>query len=135
MAYIRKRKTTRTTKRNTSPLEKDEQMLLFEWAEYATITHPELALMYAIPNGEYRPMKTAHNLHLQGVKAGVPDICLPVPRGNYGALYVELKRKRGGRVSEEQRAWIAALNRVRNKAVVCRGFDEAKQAIEQYLNS
>ena len=135
MAYIRKRKTTRTTKRNTSPLEKDEQMLLFEWAEYATITHPELALMYAIPNGEYRPMKTAHNLHLQGVKAGVPDICLPVPRGGYGALYVELKRKRGGRVSEDQKAWVAALNRVGNKAAVCKGFDEAKQVIEEYLNS
>ena len=135
MAYTRRRKTNQTTKKNTSPLEKDEQMLLFEWAEYASITHPELAMMFAIPNGEYRPMRTAHSLHLQGVKAGVPDICLPIPRGGYGALYIELKRKRGGVVSEQQRAWIAALNRVGNKAVVCKGFDEAKQAIEEYLNS
>ena len=139
--YKRKRKTTirkPTTvrkPRNTSPLERDEQELLFEWAEYATCSHPELAMLFAIPNGEYRTPKTAHNLHLQGVKAGVPDMCLPVPRGGYGALYVELKRRRGGVVSEQQRAWIDALNRVGNKAVVCKGFDEAKKAIEDYLNS
>ena len=139
--YKRKRKTT-TRKpttvrkpRNTSPLEIDEQELLFEWAEYATCSHPELAMLFAIPNGEYRAPKTAHSLHLQGVKAGVPDMCLPVPRGGYGALYVELKRRRGGVVSEQQRAWIDALNRVGNKAVVCKGFDEAKKAIEDYLNS
>ena len=131
--YKRKRKPT-AVKRNTSPLERDEQELLFEWAEYAACKHPEIAMMYAIPNGEYRAPKTARNLHLQGVKAGVPDMCLPVPRGGYGALYIELKRKRGGRVSEQQRVWIDALNRVGNRAVICYGFDEAKKAIEEYLN-
>ena len=137
MAYTKKRRTGRTikpTNRNTSPLERDEQELLFEWAEYATITHPELALLYHIPNGGRRAAREAHNLRLQGVKAGVPDICLPVPRGGYGALYIELKRKRGGVVSEHQRAWIGALNRAGNKAIVCKGFDEAKQAIQDYLN-
>ena len=127
-----KRQPVKRTK-NLSPLEKDEQMLLFEWAEYATVTHPELALMYHVPNGGHRNAVEAHNLRLQGVRAGVPDICLPVPRGGYGALYVELKRRRGGRVSEDQRNWIDALNRAGNKAVICKGFDEAKAAIEEYL--
>ena len=142
--YKRKRKTTTrkptarkstTRKPNTSPLERDEQELLFEWIEYATCKHPEVALCFHIPNGGHRNAREAHNLRLQGVRAGVPDICLPVPRGGYGALYVELKRKRGGRVSEQQRVWIDALNRAGNKAVVCYGFDEAKKAIEDYLNS
>ena len=129
------RKPTATRPRNTSPLERDEQELLFEWAEYAACKYPEVALLHHIPNGGRRNAREAHNLRLQGVRAGVPDICLPVPRGGYGALYIELKRKRGGRVSEQQRVWIDALNRAGNKAVVCCGFDEAKKAIEDYLGS
>ena len=130
----RVRKYKKRTRSNTTPLEKDEQILLFEWAEYAVGKHPELALMYHVPNGGHRNAAEAHYLRLQGVRAGVPDICLPVPRGGYGALYIELKRLKGGRVSEEQRAWIDALNRAGNYAVVCKGFDEAKTQIENYLN-
>lgn len=123
----------RTTKINTVPLEADEQKLLFRWAEYAVRTYPEIGLLYHIANGGSRNAREAHNLKLQGVRAGVPDICLPVPRGGYGALYIELKRKRGGRVSEEQRVWIDALNRAGNRAVVCKGYEEARKEIENYL--
>lgn len=120
-------------RRNTTPLEADDQALLFEWAEWAACEHPELALMYHVPNEGKRSRSAGYELVKQGMKQGVPDICLPVPRGGYGALYIELKRKKGGKVSEEQRGWIDALNRAGNKAVVCRGFDEAKAAIEEYI--
>ena len=119
-------------KRNV-PLEEDDQRLLFEWAEWATCSNPELALLYHIPNEGKRSKLVGYKLQAQGMRRGVPDICLPVPRGGYGALYVELKRRKGGRVSEEQRVWIDALNRAGNKAVICKGFDEAKAAIEEYL--
>ena len=115
------------------PKESYEQTTLFEWIEYNKIRYPELGLCYAIPNGGSRNRIEAYNLKRQGVRPGVPDICLPVPRGGYGALYIELKRQQGGRVSEEQRAWIDALNRAGNKAVVCKGFEEAKKQIEEYL--
>ena len=130
----RKRTVKCTAKRNTAPLEKDDQILLFEWAEYAACSHPELGLMYHIPNEGKRSRLSGYELEKQGMRRGVPDICLPVPKGSYGALYIELKRKKGGRVSEEQRVWIDALNRAGNKALVCRGFDEARKAIEEYLN-
>lgn len=126
-----KPKTTR--KKDNSPLEATEQEMLFRWMEYAKGAHPELALCFAIPNGGSRNVREGHNLRLQGVKAGVPDMCLPVPKGRYGALYIELKRRSGGRVSEEQKAWIAALNRAGNRAVVCKGFDEARDEILRYL--
>ena len=129
----RSKKTYRPRSRNTSPLERDDQMLLFEWLEYASIQHPELNLAYHIANGGRRDVREARNLRLQGVKAGVPDICIPVAKGRYSALYVELKRLKGGRVSEEQRAWIDALNRVGNLAVVAHGFEEAKNVIVDYL--
>lgn len=68
-----------------------------------------------------------------GVKAGVPDVCLPVPRGGYHGLYVEMKRKQGGRVSEEQNEWMEALRAQGYEAKVCRGWKEAAEEIEQYM--
>ena len=113
--------------------EADEQTALFKWAAFNTAKYPELNLMYAVPNGGSRnPIEAAH-LKAQGVKPGVPDICLPVPSGRFTALYIELKRRKGGKVSEAQRGWIAALNRVGCRAVVCRGWDEARVEIERYL--
>lgn len=126
-------KRTAAKPKNTSPLEADEQELLFEWADYATCTYPELALLYHIPNEGRRSRSAGYELLKQGMRPGVPDNCLPIPRGGYGALYIELKRKRGSRTSEDQRAWVDALNRAGNKAVVCKGFDEAKAAILEYL--
>ena len=117
------------------PTEAAEQRALFRWAAYSKATHPELGLMFHVPNGGSRHPYEAHNLREEGVKAGVPDICLPVARGGYHALYIELKRVKGGRVSEEQRAWLNALNRAGNLAVVCRGWNEARDVILEYLGS
>ena len=118
---------------NAVPTEAEEQRALFQWAKLSLVKYPELELLYHIPNGGSRNPIEAHNLRLQGVQPGVPDICLPVPRGIYSALYIELKRRKGGRVSEDQRGWIGALNRAGNLAVVCAGWDEAREAIERYL--
>lgn len=69
-----------------------------------------------------------------GEKAGVPDICLPVPRGGYHGLYIELKRVQGGRISAEQMAWIQDLRAQGYQALVCKGFDEARRCLCEYLN-
>ena len=100
---------------------------------YEANRYPELSLCFHIPNGGSRDPREAHNLRMQGVKPGVPDICLPVPRGGFAALYIELKRKSGGVLSDNQRVWLKALSRAGNRAVVCRGFDEARETILEYL--
>lgn len=126
------RKARKTT--NPGPSEADEQKLLFEWAAYAEVLHPELELLHHIPNEGRRSLRMGAELKKQGMRAGVPDICLPVPRGRYHALYIEMKRPKGGRVSDAQQWWIDKLNRQGNLAVICRGFDEAKDTILKYLN-
>ena len=68
-----------------------------------------------------------------GVKAGVPDLFLPVSRGGYAGLFIELKRRRGGQISSEQKAWIAALLNEGYCASVCRGFDAATELIDKYI--
>ncbi len=116
-----------------TPTENAEQAALFQWAELASGAHPELRLLHAIPNGGLRDARTAVTLKRTGVKSGVPDICLPVPKGGHGALYIELKRQKGGVLSANQKVWLDRLNQAGNRAVVCKGWDEAREAIEQYL--
>jgi len=106
---------------------------LFEWARLSEQRYPELKLLYNSPNGGKRDKITAVILQRTGVKPGVPDICLPVPKGGHGALYIELKRQKGGVLSANQKVWLDRLNQAGNRAVVCKGWEAAREAIEQYL--
>ena len=110
-----------------------EQMHLIEWAGYMKGRLPELQLLFHIPNGGYRNEIEAANLKRQGVKRGVPDLCLPVARKGYHGLYIELKTK-NGKASEWQEQWLADLNEQGYLAVVCRGSDEARKMLEDYLH-
>lgn len=119
--------------RNWSPTESEEQQALFRWAAYESGAHPELMLLYHIPNEGQRSRATGARLRAEGLKRGVPDLCLPVPRGKWHGLYIELKRLRGGRVSDEQQRWLDALNEQGYFAVVCRGWQQAAAEIQNYL--
>lgn len=116
------------------PTEADEQTALFRWARFQSGKYPELKLLYHIPNGGSRNKIEATHLQAQGVKAGVPDLCLPVARGKSHGLYIELKRQRGGRISEEQVCWIENLIKQGYSAAICRGWEEAVRTIIEYLH-
>lgn len=113
--------------------EGDEQEALFDWAEWQLGLFPELDYMHAIPNGGSRHPAEAARLKKQGVKPGVPDIFLPVPRGRYHGLYIEMKREKTGVVSDDQRKWIHFLESMDFKTTVCFGFDAAKYVIQAYM--
>ena len=110
-----------------------EQVFLFSWAAWAATERPELALMFAVPNGGRRDAVTGKRLKDEGVKPGVPDIILPVARGEYHGLFIELKAG-AGRPSAEQRGWLAALAAQGYRAAVCRGAAEAMALLEEYLS-
>lgn len=127
--------------------EASEQTALFCWAATARARYPELEWLYAIPNGGARgdarsAMIRGGQLKAQGVKAGVSDICLPVKRGPWSGLYVELKRvslrpvRQGsaGGVSSEQQAFGAFVLAQGFGFVVCYGWNEAAQTIQSYLD-
>ena len=116
-----------------NPTEAQEQIALFEWAGMMSGRMPELALLHAIPNGGSRNPAEARHLKAQGVKPGIPDIFLPCARGEYHGLYIELKRRKGGRVSIDQKKMILALQNQGYKAEVCMGWDEARDTICEYL--
>lgn len=110
--------------------EHSHQVALFAFAAQSGI--PELRLMFAIPNGEQRSAMTGAKLKAAGVKAGVPDIFLPVARNGFHGLWIELKIK-GGVVSEKQYEWLAKLSEQGYATRVCFGWLEAKQELLEYL--
>lgn len=114
--------------------EHQEQAALFRWAAFTEARWPELALLHAIPNGGQRNKIVAARLKAEGVKPGVPDICLPVARGDWHGLYIELKAV-GGRPSREQRQWILALRHQGYRAELCVGWAGARDLIEDYLTT
>lgn len=114
--------------------ESEEQIALFQWAEVMSGRHPELALMYHVPNGGARMAATAGRLKAEGVKAGVPDVCLPVARGGFHGLYIEMKVK-PNRPTKLQLIWLSELTKQGYKTAVCYSWKEAADLIEQYLLS
>lgn len=109
-----------------------EQVALFRWAALHSGRYPELALLFAIPNGGKRDAVTATRLKAEGVKAGVPDICLPVARQGWHGLFVELKWGYND-TTDMQNAWLADLSDQGYLAVVCHGWQEASEVIRDYL--
>lgn len=115
------------------PLEHVEQARVVSWARMQARRHPELAGLFAIPNGSYKTARSAAQFKAEGLKPGVPDLMLAWPAGAHNGLFLEMKRVRGGTVSKEQREWLQRLTASGYRAEVCRGADEAIRLLREYL--
>lgn len=112
--------------------EHTEQAAFIEWASWNQTQYPDLRWLYAVPNGGKRHIAVAAKMKAEGVKAGVPDLCLPVPRGKYHGLYLETKIP-GNDTTPEQDAWLQALANYGFACRVCYGFEALKEAVLAYL--
>jgi hypothetical protein len=118
-----------------SGTEHAHQTALFMWSIIAGMNEPLLRLMFAIPNGGERNVIVATNLKAEGVKSGVPDVMLPVPRGNHAGLFIEMKKLKGAgsRVAPEQAEWHKNLTAQFYRVEVCWGWLEARAVICNYM--
>jgi len=114
--------------------EDNEQISLFDWAALQSCKYPELNVMFHIPNGGKRNAREGARFKRMGVKSGVPDLFLPVPRGKYHGLFIELKSA-NGRPTEHQREWLSRLSALGYAACICFGCEEAQRDIIKYLES
>lgn len=121
-----------TRQQNRRRSEATEQETLIVWCGWHEAKHPELKLLYHIPNGGSRNQLEAANLKRQGVKAGVPDLCLPVARNGFHGLYIEMKYGRN-KTTEKQEEWLDALKQQGYFTAVCYGAEEAEKVIAEYL--
>lgn len=109
-----------------------EQAAVVEWVQWNLPRHRELELLFAIPNGGHRHPAVAGKLRAEGVKSGVPDLCLPVARCGAHGLYIEMKAP-GGRERPEQKWWRERLRQQGYHSEVCVGADAAITTLKSYL--
>lgn len=112
--------------------ESEHQKALITWARLSVGKFPELKWLYAVPNGGARAFRTAARLKAEGVHPGVSDLHLPVARGGYHGLWIEMKTETG-RVSPAQKEWIAGMTSLGHLAIVARSWDYARSVITEYL--
>lgn len=123
-------------------LEQKIQINIFKWASMNLGKYPELKLLNASQNGAKRSVMNGAISKKAGLKAGFPDLFLPIARNGYHGLFIELKtienkklNIKKGKLSQQQKIWINSLNQEGYRAVVCYGFDSAVAEIEKYLKS
>ena len=112
--------------------EHDLQKAFFQWAALQYRKYPDLSKMFAIPNGGARHIAVAAKLKAEGVKAGIPDVCLPVARGGFISLWIEFKIK-PNKCQPAQLERIAQLRADKHNVHVCHELDEAINAVLGYL--
>lgn len=132
-------------RKRPSQEEAREQTFLNNWIENNAPKQLK-PLFFAIPNGEKRPTKTYINkrgeeitycpagkrLKDQGVKKGVLDYFIMIPKTPYYGLMIEMKSKEG-KLSPEQAVFIDAARKVGYRCEVARSFSEAKNYILDYF--
>src|ERR1043165_1268822 len=108
-------------------------MALIQWCQTYAPQYPQLARIYAVPNGGHRHPKVAVYMKAEGLRAGVLDICLPVPRDPWHGMYLEMKFGRN-KLTAEQAAEMESL-RKDNYFVPepCYSWIEAARSIAWYL--
>lgn len=115
--------------------ERQHQQAVMKWARQPSIRDrwPELALLHHIKNETTGGAAEVAADKAMGVKKGVPDLCLPVGRGGFHGLYIEMKTP-SGKASEAQRWWVTRLTEQGYRAVVCHGYDAAVAELCWYLS-
>ena len=124
-----------------NPTEDQEQEAFVQWLRLKGYPH------FRVPNETYTKSwsQKAKNKKL-GVSSGVPDLFVAVPFPpphliiahkdrddevrNKTLVAIEMKRKKGGVTSENQKKWIKTLNEAGIQTVVCKGCDAAIEFIE-----
>jgi len=110
-----------------------EHALQVECVRAFRLKYKHVGIIYAVPNGGLRDKTTAGKMVAEGALTGIPDLCIPVPRNGFGALYIEMKNGKKGRTSDNQNEVIETLRKLGNRVEVCRTMDQFMEIVKDYF--
>jgi hypothetical protein len=119
-----------------SKTEHSIQVAFFCWLGIVKL--PDTHWIHAIPNGGARSAASAGRLKAEGVRTGVWDVFVPVPRRGHHGLYLEFKRpehrthKNGG-LTQEQVEFGMQAHTLGYKMKAVYTWREAALALLEYL--
>lgn len=122
--------------KNSTPLERHEQATFVDWLELQGL------LFSATAQSTYTKSWSQKRLnHATGLRKGVPDMLVIIPperakNGSGAVLFIEMKRRKGGVLSPEQKVWIENIQAISGtvSAIVAKGADEAIEFVSSHLS-
>lgn len=131
------------------PKESKQQESLFEWMAWVRVPIlrknltpewvPLTDIAFAVPNGASiagdagQRARYMAALKRQGFKNGVSDIVIPYPTVAYHGLFIELKRDKGSKISDDQIEFQKLMRRLDYRAEIAIGWDAARAVILDYF--
>lgn len=114
--------------------EHELQTRVVEWCRLSVLSgkYPELAFIHAIPNGIVVSKRERARLINEGLLSGVCDLFLPVARGGFFGLYIEMKTPTG-KLETAQKTFIQFVQKQGYKVVIPRSIEEAIAAVADYM--
>jgi len=109
-----------------------QQCALISWANLSLKRYPELKWLFAVPNGGKRSKAVAGKMKASGVKSGVLDLNLPVRRGLFTSLWIEMKYGKNT-MTDKQKEFKQFVEEQGAKVVTCWNWEDARKAIVDYL--
>lgn len=110
------------------------QCALFCWANKQLTTWPELEWMYAVPNAAERSVVVASRMKAEGLKSGVSDVCIPVPRKKYNGFYIEMKKPGNAKGETDNQKKFGAFVTAQGYLYACFDhWEKARDAIIWYM--
>lgn len=114
--------------------ETEEQAALIEWADKTVIDGICIGdYLIHIPNEGKRGPKAARDAKRLGLRKGVPDLFLALPRGGYAGLWIEMKSM-DRKPTADQNQWIKRVNEIGYIAKIEFSCNDAVKTITEYIN-
>lgn len=106
--------------------------------DYLNSQYPDV-LFFSIPNGAMLGGGKIGAIRMNALKAegllpGVSDLCIFEARGGWLCMFIEMKRADGGSGASDNQLWF--LREIEKRGafgIVCDGYDEAHDVIDDYL--
>ena len=96
--------------------------------EYCDLLHIPIV---HIPNEGKRSLSYAARMKRMGLRSGFPDLLVPLTRGGYHGLFIEMKYGKN-KTTKEQKEWLERLSAEGYACAVCYNAAEAIKTIESY---
>lgn len=106
--------------------------------EYLYRKYPQV-LFWSTPNGAHlaggikQRAAIMNKLKAEGFLPGVSDLIIFEPRGEYSALFLEMKREYGGEASENQKEFLLEIEKRGGFGAIAHGANEAIEILDNYL--
>lgn len=113
--------------------EESIHLSLMEWIAINPLTKPYKDFFLHYPSEGKRSPRYGKLMKDLGMRKGVSDLFIAIPRHGYGGAWIELKSACGN-LKKEQKQFLEDMHQQNFFASACWSFDDAVKVIAWYFN-